>query len=180
MKPFVEGDHFVHKLLPPELFELQKPTQWRFGGGDEYQTICGLVFLGGVEIVEHEVLEIREVPNQIQDLPARGFGVAESEGFKGWCKVTKVLFNIWYEAGYPETVYLKLPEVAECRKVTKVVLAKVLGSEFKATVRLLNAEPLEEGKQTELVWPFKWFLPRLAISCVPGYEGEMRRNGEAQ
>ena len=50
--------------------------------GVEHQTSRSL-FLIRLEMAEFEVLEVFEEPNKIQDLPARGFGIEESEGLKG-------------------------------------------------------------------------------------------------
>jgi len=51
-------------------------------------------------IAKLEVLEVREEPDEMQDLVGRASGIPESEESKGLCKVSKVPLNVLHEVGY--------------------------------------------------------------------------------
>jgi hypothetical protein len=105
---------------------------------------CALPFLYGNRVGELEVLEIREEPNEIQNLPARAAGTSESKESKSWCEVSKVPLNVWHKAGYLEIVYSKFLEVCECGKVMQGASIKPLGSDLSRAMRGADTEPLDE------------------------------------
>ena len=90
-------------------------------------------------------MEIREEPNEIQDLPGRASGFLESEESKGRCKVSETFPKVRHEAGYLEVVYPELLEVRECGKAMEVISAKAFGSEFTAEGQT-DAESPDEWK----------------------------------
>lgn len=122
------GNHVLHKFLHFEICERQLPTQRRFEEGNEIQIGC-VHFLYGVEVAKFEVFKILEGPNKIQDLTARAFGFCESKESKSRCEVPKALLDDWYEAGYIESIYLKLLEILECGEVTKLGSLEPFGRE---------------------------------------------------
>ena len=97
-------------------------------------------------------MEIREESNEVQDLPARTFGFLEGKESEGRCEVSKVLPDVWHEAGYLEMIYPKLLEVCECGKITEVVSAKLLRSKLSGGIAAVaDTESLDEWKQPKLV-----------------------------
>ena len=95
-------------------------------------------------------MEVREEPNEIQDLSPRAFGILESKQSKGRCEVPKVLLDVGHKDAYVEIVYPKLLEVRECGKVTQGASAKPFEGELVAAVQA-DPESLDEWKQPKVV-----------------------------
>ena len=55
-----KGNHFSHKVLPRKKRECQPPLQWGHGEGSERCVRCALLLIRGGEVLEFEVLEVRE------------------------------------------------------------------------------------------------------------------------
>jgi hypothetical protein len=108
-------------------------------------------------------LEVREETNQKQDLPASTFGFHEGEESKSGCEVSKIMLYVWHEAVYLEIIYPKFPEVRECRKVTDGVSATPCRGEVRVGMLYTNAEPLDQWKQPEVVWPLECCFGRRII-----------------
>jgi len=149
MESAKKRNNVFHEPHPREVCECQSPTQRGYGGGNKFRIGYALLLLYGGLIQELEVLEVWEEPDEVQDLPARPFGLLESEKTKGRCEMSETSLNVWHKIGYPEMIYPKFLEVCEGGKVSQGVVVEselVFGIKVEA-----NAESLDERKQTELV-----------------------------
>jgi hypothetical protein len=113
-----KSDHVLHELHPREIRERQPSSQRGYGERNEVYVSCALLFLCQSGVADFEVLEIREEPDEIQDLPTRTSRSLESKESKSRREVSEVLLNVLHEAGYLEIIYPKLLEVRKRRKVT--------------------------------------------------------------
>jgi len=86
------------------------------GEGDKRCVSCVLLFNRGVVAVKPEMLEIREVSDEVQDLSTRTAGLSEGKESQGWREVSEAPLNAWHETGHLEIVYPKFLGVRECGK----------------------------------------------------------------
>ena len=144
--------------------ERQLPSQRGYGGWNKVCVSCALLFLRGRGITDFEVLEIREEPDEVQDLPARTSRTPESKESKCRRELSEALLNVWHETGYLEIVYPKLLEVRECRKATQRASVKAFGSKLGGRVRAqADTESLDEWKQTKFVRFLEWYGPHAPL-----------------
>ena len=69
------------------------------------------MFTLGEVVQELQVLEVREEPDEIQDLSARTVGFLKGEEAKSGRQVSEALANIGHEAGYLKVIYPEFLEV---------------------------------------------------------------------
>ena len=140
-------NHILHKFLPRETREHQPPSQWWYREGNEVCVSCALLLFYRGRVAELEVLEIREEPNEVQDLTAGAFGCPEGKESKSRCEVSEVLLDVRNEAGHLKIIYPKLLEVRECGKVTQGAPGEPVGSELdKGIMAETDAKALDERK----------------------------------
>ena len=114
-----KSNHLFHKFPARNISERQSPVQPRYGEGNEFWLICALLLLCRRAIVEFEVLEVWEEPDEVEDLPARTSGVLESEGTKCLREAPEGLLDVCQNVGYLEVIHHKFLEVHERGKVTQ-------------------------------------------------------------
>ena len=79
--------------------------------------------------------------------------------------MSKVSLDIWHKTRYLKIIYSKLLEVCEGGKTTEGAGAKPLASE-PAMTKIgghADTEPLDEGKEPEIVGFLKWFRPLVLL-----------------
>ena len=97
--------------------------------------------------MELEVLEVREEPDEVQDLSTRALRLFEGKESKCRREVSEAPLDAWHKAEYLETVYSKLLEVRERRKVRQGTPVKLFGSELADTViPQADSESFDERK----------------------------------
>ena len=97
--------------------------------------------------MEFEVLEVREEPDEVQNLSTRALRFFEGKDPKCRREVSEAPLDTWHKAGYLEIVYSKLLEVRERRKVRQGTPVKLFGSELADTViPQADSESFDERK----------------------------------
>jgi len=144
------GDHVPHKVLPRETREYQPSSQWRYGEGNKRCIRCALLFTRADAAVQLEVLEVREEPDEIQDLSARAIGLFECKESKCWREVSEALSNGWHKVGYLKIVYSEFLEVCERREAAQGAPAEPAWAKHPGAVRTsqpqADSESFDEWK----------------------------------
>ena len=128
--------------------EHQPPSQWWYREGNEVCVSCALLLFYGERVAELEVLEIREEPDEVQNLAAGAFGEPEGTESKGWCEVSEAPLDVQHEARHLEVIYPKLLEIRERGKVTQGAPGGPAGSELDVGI----------GPQADAEAPDEWKL----------------------
>ena len=165
-KPSKKGDHALHQVPPLEIDECQPSSQWGNRGRDEPCVSYILPPVFREDIVEFEVLGVREKPNEVRDPWASASGPLESKKSKHWREVPEALLDGRQEAGHIEIVYSQLLEVRKGGEVTQGTPVEPCRSEqHEPPVVQMDPEWFDEWEQTKLVRFFEW-LGQLCF--VPG------------
>jgi hypothetical protein len=97
-------------------------------------------------VADFEILETREEPNEVQDLPAGTSRTLESKESKSWCEVSEALMDVWHEVEDLEIIYPKLLEVREYKNNAACVCQAI-----QEWTQQADMESLDEWKQTKLL-----------------------------
>ena len=144
VKTSKKDDHVLHEVLPCKINKRQPSLQWGDGERGRCGISCVLHFVLAVR-VKFEVLEIREKPDEIQDLTARAFGILESEKSKRRREVSEALLNGRHEAGHVKVVYSQLLEVRKSGEVTQDMLVEPHdGERFRPAFAQTDPELFDE------------------------------------